>query len=52
MTVREELRWLFTDRTAVRWWFHRLVIQRLNGERAGAKRYERMIKESRERNRS
>ena len=44
MNLREELHWLLTDRTAVRWWFNRLVTQRLNGEREAAKRHERRIR--------
>jgi hypothetical protein len=39
MTIREELKWLLTDRTAVRWWFNRLIVQRLNGERKAARKY-------------
>lgn len=51
MSLREEIHWLFTDRTALRWWFNRLVIQRLDGTRSGARRYERMHRQGKWRNR-
>lgn len=39
---RREIHWLLTDKTAWRWWFYRLVIARVTGQRAAAKRYRRM----------
>lgn len=39
--LRGELGWLLRHPIdAIRWWFYRLVIARLNGDRAAAKRYE------------
>lgn len=46
---REEISWLLHHPVdATRWWFHHIVVARLNGEHAAAKRYDEMIKMSRE----
>lgn len=43
--LREELAWLRQNPIeATHWWFRRLVIQRLNGERKAAREYERRMR--------
>lgn len=50
--VVEELAWLARHPiVASRWWFRRLVIQRLNGETAAARRYEEGLQAARQLNR-